>query len=155
MFVNMPESCCKFTIDDLRERAEQRYGHLERWAVREIERLQEDMSALKATLAGVKSMHADAMEETERLRERESSLVEEAVRQVFELNERTEVILKRQCEIQRLKKQSSKFEDEIERLRAENADLLFAFRVQIAAVTPKTDDEIAAVARVFEKARGE
>ena len=42
---------------------------------------------------------------------------------------------------------------ELDRLQAENADLLFAFRVQLGAVTPKTDDEIAAVARVFEKAR--
>ena len=42
-------------------------------------------------------------------------------------------------------------EAEIERLRAENADLLFAFRVQLGLATPLTDLEKAAVARAYEK----
>jgi hypothetical protein len=43
--------------------------------------------------------------------------------------------------------------DEIERLAAENADLLFTLRVQIGAVIAETDDERDAVSRGFEKAR--
>ena len=42
---------------------------------------------------------------------------------------------------------------EIERLRTDNADLLFTLRVQIGAAIARTDDERAAVSRAFEKAR--
>ena len=39
MNVNMPEECCKFTLDDLRESAVTNDSAIDRWAVREIERL--------------------------------------------------------------------------------------------------------------------
>lgn len=43
--------------------------------------------------------------------------------------------------------------DEIERLRADNADLLFTLRVQIGAAIARTDEERAAVSRAFTEAR--
>ena len=44
--------------------------------------------------------------------------------------------------------------DEIERLQAENDDLLFSLRVQIGFAVARTDAERAAVSRAHQKARG-
>ena len=43
--------------------------------------------------------------------------------------------------------------DEVERLQAENADLLCSLRVQIGFAVARTEDERAAVSRAYQKAR--
>jgi hypothetical protein len=122
---------------------------------RQVSDLQDELASLRQHQAGMvdAGLLQEVEREVERLQEKELILVAEAGRQVVELNNRTGLILKRQGEIQRLKRQSEKLEVEIERLTTENADLLFAFRVQIADTTPRTDNERRAVARAYEKAR--
>jgi len=48
MNVNMPEECCRFTLDDLREFAAINDSAIGRLAVREIERLRGILSRIEA-----------------------------------------------------------------------------------------------------------